>query len=62
MSAGTAGRMFLGYSIDAIGLQGVVALVDAMRGSGSKALSDMGMLHRRKLPAGWRVIEGQRPA
>ena len=59
-----AGRTFLGYSINAIGLQGVVELVDAMResASGTKALADMGMLHRRKLPAGWRVIEGQRPA
>lgn len=27
-----------------------------------RVLSAMGMLHRRKLPAGWRVIEGQRPA
>lgn len=25
-------------------------------------LAALGMLHRRKLPSGWRVIEGQRPA
>jgi len=58
------GRMFLRDSVQALGLPRVVALVDAMRGPGSgcKALADMGMLHRRKLPAGWRVIEGQRPA
>lgn len=24
-------------------------------------LAAMGMLHRRKIPAGWRIIEGQRP-
>jgi len=28
----------------------------------SSTLAGMGMLHRRKLPDGWRVIEGQRPA
>ena len=27
---------------------------------GADALATMGMLHRRKLPTGWRVIEGQR--
>lgn len=58
------GRMFLRDSVQALGLPRVVALVDAMRGSnsGSKALASMGMFHRRKLPTGWRVIEGQRPS
>jgi hypothetical protein len=54
--------MFLSYSIEAIGLHGVFALVNALRStdSGTKALAAIGMHHRRKVPAGWRVIEGQR--